>query len=181
MMCLYYLCSFKNLILAGFTMRANPTPYDEAAKVMKAALKNGSNLWNGGDFYGPPNANSLQLLNHYFNEYPEDKEKVYLSMKGAFSFHPLGPDNSPEGIRKSIDTCLAILDNKVFIDTWEPSRADPKIPIETTIETIAEYVKAGKIGSISLSECSASTIRRAHAVHPISFAEVEFSMFTTDA
>jgi pyridoxine 4-dehydrogenase len=147
---------------------------------MKAALDNGSNLWNGGEFYGPPNANSLQLLNHYFTKYPEDKDKVYLSMKGAFSFHPLGPNNSPENIRKSIDTCLDVLGNKVFIDNWEPARADPKIPIETTIETIAEYVKAGKIGGIGLSECSASTIRRAHAVHPITSVEVEFSIFTTD-
>jgi pyridoxine 4-dehydrogenase len=147
---------------------------------MKAALDNGSNLWNGGDFYGPPNANSLQLLNHYFTKYPGDKERVYLSMKGAFSFHPLGPDNSPEGVRKSIDTCLNVLEDKVFIDNWEPARTDPKVPIETTIEAVAEYVKAGKIGGIGLSECSANTIRRAHAVHPISTVEVELSIFTTD-
>lgn len=171
---------YLNLITSGFTTRATPTPYDEAIKVMKAALDSGANLWNGGEFYGPPDANSLQLLSHYFDKYPEDKDKVYLSMKGSFSFHPLGPDNSPENIRRSIDTCLEILGDKVFIDSWEPARADPKVPIEATIETIAEYVKAGKIGSIGLSECSASTIRRAHAVHPISFVETELSLFTTD-
>jgi pyridoxine 4-dehydrogenase len=60
---------------------------------MKAALDNGSNIWNGGEFYGPPEANSLQLLNHYFTEYPEDRDKIYLSMKGAFSFQPLGMSN----------------------------------------------------------------------------------------
>lgn len=147
---------------------------------MKVALDNGVNLWNGGQFYGPPNANSLQLLNHYFTTYPEDKDKVFLSMKGAFSFHPLGPDNSPENIRKSIDLCLDALEDKVFIDNWEPARTDPKVDIETTVKTIAEYVKAGKIGGIGLSECSASTIRRAHAVHPISIVEVELSIFTTD-
>lgn len=147
---------------------------------MKAALENGSNFWNGGQFYGPLDANSLQLLSHYFTKYPEDKDKVCLSMKGAFSFHPLGPDNSPENIRKSIDTCLEVLGNKVFIDIWEPGRVDPKVDIETTIEAIAEYVKAGKIGGIGLSECSENTIRRAHAVHPISTVEVELSMFTTD-
>jgi pyridoxine 4-dehydrogenase len=147
---------------------------------MKAALNNGANFWNGGEFYGPPNANSLQLLNHYFTKYPEDKDKVSLCMKGAFSFHPLGPDNSPENIRKSIDRCLEVLQDKVLIDIWEPARADPKVDIETTIATIAEYVKAGKIGGIGLSECSATTIRRAHAVHPISVVEVELSLFTTD-
>ncbi len=153
----------------------------ELLETLKAALNNGSNFWNGADFYGPPNSNSLQLLHHYFTKYPEDKEKVALCMKGAFTFDPLGPDNSPASIRKSIDTCLHVLDDKVFIDVWEPARADPKVPIETTIETIAEYVKAGKIGGIGLSECNANTIRRAHAVHPISVVEVEMSLFTTDA
>lgn len=147
---------------------------------MKAALERGSNLWNGGTFYGPADANSLQLLHHYFITHPEDKDKIYLSMKGAFSFHPLGPDNSPEGVRKSIDTCLSVLDSKVFIDNWEPARTDQNVPIETTIGVIAEYVKAGKIGGIGLSECSANTIRRAHAIHPISTVEVELSLFTTD-
>ncbi|KAL3422239.1 pyridoxal reductase [Phlyctema vagabunda] len=166
--------------LMGFTAREVPTPYDEAADVLKVALDNGANLWNGGEFYGPPNANSLHLLNHYFTKYPEDKDKVSLCIKGAFSFNPIGPDNSPEGIRKSIDNCLEVLDGKAFIDIWEPARADPKVEIEETIEAIAAYVKAGKIGGIGLSECSASTIRRAHAVHPITSVEVELSIFTTD-
>ena len=169
----------QKLTYLGFTSRGS-AQFDEAVKTMKAALNAGSNIWNGGDFYGPPDSNSLQLLNYYFSRYPEDKDKVYLSMKGAFSFHPLGSDNSPENIRKSIDTCLKVLDDKVFIDSWEPARADSNVPIETSITTIAEYVKAGKIGGISLSEVSASTIRRAHAVHPISSVEVELSMFTTD-
>jgi pyridoxine 4-dehydrogenase len=167
--------------MLGFTSRANPLPYDEAVEVMKAALDNGSNLWNGGEFYGPPNANSLHLLNHYFTKYPEDRNKIAICIKGAFTIHPtMGPDNSPEGIRKSIDNCLQILDDKVFIDIWEPARTDPKVDIETTIEVIAEYVKAGKIGGIGLSECNANTIRRAHAVHPITSVEVELSIFTTD-
>lgn len=60
-----------------------PTPYDEAVKTMKAALNNGANIWNGGEFYGPPDANSLQLLNYYFTKYPEDKNKVVLNIKGG--------------------------------------------------------------------------------------------------
>jgi len=168
-----------SLTKTGFTSRGE-AQFDEAAKTMKVALENGSNIWNGGQFYGPPESNSLQLLNYYFTKHPEDKDRVYISMKGAFSFHPLGPDNSPENIRRSIDTCLKELDGKVFIDSWEPARSDAKVPIETTIETIAEYVKAGKIGGIGLSEVSPSTVRRAHAVHPISSVEVELSMFTTD-
>jgi len=172
---------YPSLTATGFTSRPNPTPYDEAATVLKAALEKGANFWNGGEFYGPPNANSLQLLNHYFTKYPEDKDKVAISIKGGFSFHPqMAIDSSPENVRKCIDNSLKILDGKAFIDIWEPARTDPKVEIETTIKTIAEYVKAGKIGGIGLSECSAKTIRRAHAVHPITAVEVELSIFTTD-
>ena len=145
---------------------------------MKAALDHGATLWNGAQYYGPPTANSLHLLNHYFTTYPEDRNKVVLSIKGAFSL--AGPDNSPAGIRKSVDTCLEVLDGKVFLDIFLPGRIDPQVPVEETVRTLAEYVKAGKIGGYGLSECSAGTIRRAHAVHPIAAVEIELSLFSTD-
>ncbi|TAQ85514.1 Pyridoxine 4-dehydrogenase [Chlorociboria aeruginascens] len=164
--------------LMGLTWRANPTPYDQATEVLKAALDRGANFWNAAQFYGPPNANSLQLLNHYFTAYPEDSKKIVLSMKGAFGAH--GPDCTPAGIQSSIENCLEVLDGKVFIDIFAPARVDPEVPIEDTIKTLAEYVTAGKIGGIGLSEVNATTIRRAHAVHPIASVEVEMSLFSTD-
>ena len=133
-----------------------------------------------GDFYGSPESNSLHLLRSYFTRYPEDSKRVVLSIKTAFSRESMTPDCSPEGIRRSIDNCLAILDGKVFIDILEPARVDPKVPIETTVAAISEYVKAGKIGGVGLSECSAATLRKAHAVYPIQGIEREFSLFTTD-
>ena len=60
------------------------------------------------------------------------------------------------------------------------ARVDPNVPIETSIKALAELVKEGKIGGIGLSEVSASTIRKAHAVHPIAAVEVELSLFTPD-
>lgn len=153
-------------------------PYNEAIEVMKAALAHGANLWNGAEFYGTPTANCLHLLNHYFTAYPEDNKKVILSVKGAFS-HASGPDNSPAGIRKSVDNCLEVLDGKVFLDIFLPGRIDMRVPLEETVRTLAEYIKAGKIGGYGLSECSAETIRRAHAVHPISAIEIELSLFAT--
>ena len=60
------------------------------------------------------------------------------------------------------------------------ARVDLSVPIEETIGYIAEYVKAGKLGGISLSEVSAATIRKAHSVHPISAVEVEFSLWATE-
>jgi len=166
------------LHFTGLTWRATPTPYDDAVKVMKAALDRGANFWNAAQFYGPPTANSLQLLNHYFTKYPDDSKKVVVSMKGCFG--ATGPDCSPEGIKKSIDNCLEILDGKAFIDVFAPARIDPNVPVENTMQTLAGYVKDGKIGGIGLSECNADTIRRAHAVHPLSSVEVEMSLFSTD-
>lgn len=61
-----------------------------------------------------------------------------------------------------------------------PRSPDPKTPIEVTVGAMAELVKAGKTKYIGLSECSASTIRRAHAVHPIAAIQVEYSLFTLD-
>ena len=90
------------------------------------------------------------------------------------------PDNSPTGIKKSVEECLRVLDGVKFIDIFEPARVDPKVPIEETITALVDYVKAGKIGGIALSEASAATIRRAHAVHPIANVESEFSLFSTD-
>ncbi|PWY89696.1 aldo/keto reductase [Aspergillus sclerotioniger CBS 115572] len=128
--------------------------------------------------YGPPDANSLHLLSYYFTQYPEDSNKVIISIKGAAG--PDGPDGSPENVRASVENCLKILDGKVFISIFEPARVDPNTPIETTISVLSEYVKAGKIGGIGLSECNEQTLRRAHAVYPIAAVEVELSLFSTD-
>lgn len=61
-----------------------------------------------------------------------------------------------------------------------PARVDPNTPVETSIKALAELVKEGKIGGIGLSEVNADTIRKAHAVHPISAVEIELSLFTPD-
>lgn len=131
-------------------------------------------------FYGPPHANSLQLLKYYFDNYPEDAEKVVLSIKGAYNPRTHTPDGSPEGIRASVKEALKILGGRIKIDVFECARVDPKVPIETSVKALAELVEIGKIGGIGLSEVSASTIRRAHAVHPIAAVEIELSLFTPD-
>lgn len=146
---------------------------------MRTALSLGANAWNGGELYGKAERNSLHLLNEYFTKYPEDAEKVVLSIKGGCIPNTLTPDGSKEGVKRSIDECLKVLDGKKFLDLFECARVDPKVPIEDTISYIAEYVKAGKLGGISLSEVNASSIRRAHKVHPIAAVEVEISLWTT--
>jgi pyridoxine 4-dehydrogenase len=147
---------------------------------MRTALSLGATAWNGGEFYGPPERNSLHLLNEYFTKYPGDADKVVLSIKGGGKPGGFIPDSSATNVRRSIDECLKLLDGKKFLDLFECARQDGKTPIEETIGAIAEYVKAGKVGGISLSEVNANTIRKAHAVHPISAVEIEFSLFATD-
>ena len=139
-----------------------------------------ANSSSGGEFYGPPDANSLQLLNHYFTKYPEDADKVVLSVKGG-----IGPDMKPDcsevGVRRSVDNCLQLLDGKKKLDIFECARVDPKVPIETTITALGKLVEEGKISGISLSEVNAETVRRAAKVHPIACVEVEVSLWEDNA
>jgi len=147
---------------------------------MNTALAHGATFWNGGEFYGPPERNSQVLLEEYFTKYPENAEKIIYSVKGGINLQNLHPEGSSEGVRRSVDNVIAGLKGKKHLDVFECARVDPKVPIEVTVAAIAEYVKEGKLGGISLSECSADTIRRASKVHKIEFVEVEFSMWATE-
>lgn len=103
-----------------------------------------------------------------------------LAVKGGANLVTWHPDGSRDGIRKSIENILAHFDGKKNIDIFLPARVDPNVPIEETVAAVAEFIKAGIIGGIGLSEVSGATIRRAHAVHPIACVEVEFSLWSTD-
>ena len=166
--------------LMGLTWRASPPPQPQAFSAMRAALSTGANFWDGGEFYGTPERNSLHLLNEYFTEYPKDAEKVVLSIKGGMVPGQLKPDGSAENTRRSIEECLRVLDGKKKLDIWEPARVDPNIPIEITMRAAQEFVEAGKLGGIALSECSANTIRRAAKETTIVAVEVEFSIWSTE-
>jgi pyridoxine 4-dehydrogenase len=164
--------------LIGLTWRLNPQPEEASFKAMKAALAAGCNFWNAGEFYGTPEFNSLTLLNKYFTKYPEDASKVVLSIKGGLK--DMHPDGSPEGIKRSVENCLRLLDGKKSIDVFECARVDKSTPIETTMKALEEYVKAGKIGGIALSEVSAATVQRAAKVTKIVAVEVELSLWSLD-
>lgn len=184
--------------LMGLTWRASPPPAEQSYEAMstftntpqsgfntvtntmiETALSMGANFWNGGELYGPPSRNSAHLLKEYFQLHPEDASKVVLSIKGGLVEGGLKPDGSEKNIRRSIEATLSVLDGVKKIDIWEAARVDPETPIETTLKVVDEYVKAGKVGGIALSECSADTIRRAVKVVNIDAVEVEFSMWET--
>ena len=147
---------------------------------MRAALQSGCSFWNGGEFYGPPENNSLVLLERYFQRYPEDADKVVLSIKGAINLNRTGPDASPEGIRRSMDLCLKQLNGRKKIDIFECARQDPNTPLAVTFGILQkEYIETGKLGGISLSEVSASTIHEAVKIAKIVAVEVELSLRAT--
>lgn len=166
--------------LMGLTWRQNPPHQQQSFEAMKTALDMGANFWNGGELYGTPERNSLHLLREYFEKYPEDAKKVVISIKGGLEKGGMKPDGRPENVRRSIDECLTQLAGTKKLDLFECARVDPQTPIEVTIRTAEEYVKAGKLGGISLSECSADTIRRASKVAKISAVEVEYSLWATE-
>ncbi|TDU87440.1 aryl-alcohol dehydrogenase-like predicted oxidoreductase [Kribbella voronezhensis] len=91
----------------------------------------------------------------------------------------VGVDGSPAYVRSAIDRSLARL-GVDHLDLYYQHRADPSVPIEETVGTMAALVEAGKVRYLGLSEASAETIRRAHAVHPITAVQSEWSLFSRD-
>ena len=165
--------------LMGLTWRANPPPQEQAFAAMKEALAQGATFWNGGEIYGSAARNSLHLLREYFDKYPEDEKKVVISIKGGCNPDTVVPNGSEENTRRSIQECIDRLGSKK-LDLWEAARVDPKTPIEITMRMAKEFIDAGKLGGISLSECSADSIRRASKVVKISAVEIEFSLWSTE-
>jgi len=90
-----------------------------------------------------------------------------------------GPDSSPESVRKTIDGTLQRLGTD-HVDLYYQHRVDPNVEIEETVGAMAELVEAGKVRHLGLSEAAPETIRRAHAVHPITALQTEYSVFARE-
>jgi pyridoxine 4-dehydrogenase len=128
---------------------------------MDAALATGANLWNGGQFYGSNEYNSLHLLRDYFTKNPEAVKEVVLGIKGGLNDDKL-PDGSDAFVRHSVEEALKVLPPSLKkIDYFQCARVDPNTPIEETMKTLKSLVEEGKIGAVGLSEVKAETIRRA--------------------
>jgi aryl-alcohol dehydrogenase-like predicted oxidoreductase len=91
----------------------------------------------------------------------------------------LGIDGTPEYVRSACDASLTRLGVDV-IDLYYQHRVDPNVPIEDTVGAMGDLIRAGKVRFIGLSEAAAGTIRRAHAVHPITAIQSEYSLWTRD-
>jgi aryl-alcohol dehydrogenase-like predicted oxidoreductase len=107
------------------------------------------------------------------------RDEVVLATKFVGAFSDRYPDGRPEYVRTAIDGTLQRLGTD-HVDLYYQHRVDPETPIEETVGAMAELVAAGKVRHLGLSEASAATIRRAHAVHPIAALQSEYSIWTRD-
>ncbi|KAB2568996.1 Pyridoxal reductase [Lasiodiplodia theobromae] len=163
--------------LMGLTR--SDVPEERAFATLRKALETGCNAWNGGEFYGTPDNNSLTLLNKYFAKYPEDAEKVSLNIKGCV-LPGLVIDASKDQVYKSVNNCIEMLGDKKKIDVFEPARRDAKVSLEETLGAFEELRKEGKIGGVALSEVSANSIREAARITKIQSVEIELSLWATE-
>jgi aryl-alcohol dehydrogenase-like predicted oxidoreductase len=153
---------------------------DEAAGLatIRRALDLGVTFLDTADMYGPftnerlvgraiaGRRDEVQLATKFGNERLPDGTR-------------LGINGRPEYVRAACDASLQRLGVEV-IDLYYQHRVDKSVPIEETVGAMAELVTAGKVRHLGLSEASVTTIRRAHAVHPITALQTEYSLFTRD-
>jgi aryl-alcohol dehydrogenase-like predicted oxidoreductase len=156
-----------------------PRDETESIATLARALELGVTLLDTADVYGP-HANE-ELLGRFLRA--RARESLVLATKfgivrGADP-QARGVNGRPEYVRACCDASLKRLGLDT-IDLYYQHRVDPKTPIEETVGAMAELVRAGKVRYLGLSEASPSTLRRAHAIHPITALQSEYSLFTRD-
>jgi len=154
------------------------TDDDGSIRTIHRALDLGVNFIDTAEIYGP-----------YVNEelvgraLKDRRDDVVLATKFGLVSHagqgPWNRDSSPANIRTAVEGSLRRLGTD-RIDLYYQHRVDPNTPIEDTVGAVAELIAEGKVRHIGLSEAWVSTIRRAHAVHPITALQSEYSLWTRD-
>eukprot|EP01012_Entosiphon_sulcatum_P034699 TRINITY_DN4405_c0_g1_i1.p1 TRINITY_DN4405_c0_g1~~TRINITY_DN4405_c0_g1_i1.p1 ORF type:complete len:331 (+),score=66.01 TRINITY_DN4405_c0_g1_i1:110-1102(+) len=148
---------------------------EESIATLNAAIDQGCTFWDTADVYGENEVLLAKVLK-------ERRKEVFLCTKFSLAFNEkreISIRGDRAYVLQACDTSLRRL-GVDQIDLYYQHRVDPKTPIEETVEAMAELVKQGKVRFLGLSEASAATIRRAHAVHPIAAYQVEYSPWTLD-
>ena len=160
----------------GMSEFYGPNEEAQSLATLHTALELGVNFWDTADMYGL-GANE-RLLSQVV---PGHRAQVFLATKfgvvrddhGGFS----GINGRPEYVKAACDASLKRLGVE-YIDLYYQHRMDPEVAIEETVGAMADLVQAGKVRYLGLSEASAATLRRAHAVHPIHALQSEYSLWT---
>ncbi len=172
--------SAQGLGCMGMTWAYGTGDEQAGLETIHRALELGVTLLDTAEVYGP-----------YTNErlvgraIAGRRDQVEIATKFGFSFDPENPygprglDGSPENVKRVCDASLERLGTD-YIDLYYQHRVDPAVPIEETVGAMAELVAAGKVRYIGLSEASGEIIRRAHATHPLTAVQSEYSLWTRD-
>ncbi|KAK7269170.1 hypothetical protein RIF29_21886 [Crotalaria pallida] len=159
----------------------DPVADEDGISIIKYAFSKGITFFDTADVYGANNANEV-LVGKAFKQLP--REKIQIATKFGIEKVDLANDHvkingTPEYVRSCCEGSLKRLGVE-YIDLYYQHRVDTTVPIEETVGELKKLVEEGKIKYIGLSEASADTIRRAHAVHPITAVQIEWSLWTRD-
>ena len=161
----------------GMSQSFGPNPGDRSqmASLLRAAVDLGVTFFDTAEVYGP--FDNEELVGEALAPV---RDQVVIATKFGFAFdadgRQTGLSSRPEHIRQAVEGSLRRLGTE-FIDLLYQHRVDPQVPVEEVAGTVGELVAAGKVRYFGLSEASARTIRRAHAVHPVTALQSEYSLF----
>src|SRR6266576_3349213 len=154
------------------------TDRQSAIAILRAAVERGVTLFDTAEAYGP--FTNEELVGDALSPF---RQQVVIATKFGFGINPdgtrYGLDSRPEHIRQVTDAALKRL-HVESIDILYQHRVDPNVPIQDVAGTVKELITEGKVRSFGLSEASAQTIRRAHAVQPLAAVQSEYSLWTRD-
>jgi aryl-alcohol dehydrogenase-like predicted oxidoreductase len=150
----------------------------ESIATLEKALELGINFWDTADVYA--NGKNEELVARVLKP---NRQKIFIATKFGFRADKDNRlstfDGSPAYMKTAVEASLKRLQTDV-IDLYYAHRIDPNVPVEEMVGAMADLVKEGKVRYIGLSEASANSLRRAHAVHPVSALQSEYSLLTRD-
>jgi len=150
----------------------------ESIATLYKALDLGINFWDTADFYG--NGENERLISKVLKE---NRNQIFIATKFGFRYEEGSDlfasklDASPQWMQKAVEGSLKRLGIDC-IDLYYAHRVDPQVPIEETVGAMADLVKQGKVRYLGLSEASTASIRKAHAIHPITALQSEYSLLS---